>query len=99
MDYTDSFARDVIAYPGKTLVIFGAPWCAPCKSIEGMLEKFAQQVHIVKVNVDTHNHEAARYGISGGIPVVMMFNNGLPGNNLAGRITQNKLQELINGQS
>jgi thioredoxin 1 len=96
MDYTTDFHRDVIAYPGKSLVVFGAPWCVPCKAIEMILEKFTQKIHIVKVNVDTNARYAYDCGISG-IPVLMILNNGTPGQMLAGRITQAKIEELIQG--
>lgn len=94
MEYTNNFAAEVLAYPGKTLVVWGAPWCVPCKSLEPMVEKFSQQIHVVKVNVDLNSRDAQQYGVSG-VPVVMLFDHGTPTSRIAGKITPDKLKELI----
>jgi thioredoxin 1 len=54
---------------------FWAPWCGPCRMVGPVLEKLADKVSVVKVNVDQNQELAARFGIMS-IPTVMMFSGG-----------------------
>jgi len=61
------------------LVDFWAPWCAPCKMIEPVLEEladeYASKVKICRVNTDEHREAAIEYAINA-IPTLILFNNG-----------------------
>lgn len=63
---------------GVTLVDFNAPWCAPCRSQEPILERIADQFDgraiIAGMNIDNHQNIAMELGIQS-IPTLIIFKN------------------------
>jgi len=61
------------------LVDFGATWCGPCKMIEPLVEKLAQQYEglmtVVKLDIDESPDTAYTYQVMG-VPTLMLFKNG-----------------------
>lgn len=65
---------------GKPVVIdFWATWCGPCRMLSPILdeveEEMADQISVVKVNVDDADEVAAQYRIMS-IPTLLFFKNG-----------------------
>ena len=65
---------------GRVLVDFFATWCGPCKMLSPVIEeiderKEAEDLLIVKVDVDEAGMIAAKYGIQS-IPTLILFENG-----------------------
>ncbi len=64
---------------GTILVDFTAPWCDPCKSQEGVLEKieaiYQGRVLVQRVNIDEHPGVALTLGVQS-IPTLILFQQG-----------------------
>lgn len=60
---------------GKCLVDFYAQWCGPCKMLAPVLEKFENDIKIIKVDVDKLPDLAMKYRVMS-IPTLIFFNDG-----------------------
>ena len=64
---------------GLVLTKFGAPWCAPCKELDGELDKleadYPDRLTIVRVNIDDEPELASEYEISL-LPTMILFKDG-----------------------
>ena len=72
-----SFDETIDAGDRPVLVDFWADWCAPCKTMEPMLEEISNllsgRIHFVKVNEDSARQIAVRYHIQS-VPTLLDFN-------------------------
>jgi thioredoxin 1 len=63
------------------IVDFWAEWCGPCHAISPVLEQIAEEradeLRVVKVNIDEEPELRERYGILS-IPTIMLFKGGEP---------------------
>ena len=65
---------------GLTLVDFYADWCMPCKmlspTISAIADDYAGKIKVGKLNIDTAQSIAAKYGVMS-IPTVILFKDGI----------------------
>lgn len=85
---------------GEKLVIvdFWAVWCGPCRMLSPVLDEveaeMADQISVVKVNVDDADEVAARFRIMS-IPTLLFFKNGQLVDKIVGAMPKPALVEKI----
>ena len=78
---TPEFDTEVLASETPVIVDFWAEWCGPCRAVSPVLEQIADEradeLRLVKVNIDEEPELAQRYGIMS-IPTIVLFKGGEP---------------------
>jgi thioredoxin 1 len=76
-----TFEREVLESEKPVIVDFWADWCGPCRLVEPILERIvderADELRLVKVNIDEEPGLAQRYGVMS-IPAIVLFRDGEP---------------------
>ena len=80
LQITDASFDEVVLKSDKpVLVDFWATWCGPCRMLGPVIEEIATEyegrVVVGKVDVDSNQEYAAKYGVRN-IPTVLVFQNG-----------------------
>ena len=80
IDLTTATFEQTVTTNDIVLVDFWASWCGPCRMQAPILEDLAKQytadqLKIVKVNVDEERELAMAYGIQS-IPTLLIYKNG-----------------------
>lgn len=91
---------------GAVLVEFSSPSCAPCRLIEPVLERMADEfkgkVQFLKVNVNDSPMTTARFHIRS-VPTMLFMSNGSVTDQLVGAVSPQtileKLRNLAGGRA
>lgn len=78
----------------RVLVDFYASWCGPCKMLSPIVEKVSGDISVMKVDVDSNQELAKRYGVMS-IPCLILFENGKEIKRNVGFIPEEKLRKWI----
>ncbi|HEU4621183.1 MAG TPA: thioredoxin TrxA [Burkholderiaceae bacterium] len=93
-----SFEQDVLKSNTPVLVDYWAEWCGPCKMIAPILDEvsreYAGKIAIAKVDVDSNQGTAAKFGIRG-IPTLMLFKNGSVVATKVGALSKSQLTAFL----
>ena len=80
----------------KTILVdFYADWCGPCQMMGEILENLNIDIDILKVNTDSHQEIANKYGIMS-IPTLILFKDGKEVGKLIGLQSQDDILKFIN---
>ena len=78
---TDTFEAEVLQSEKPVIVDFSAERCGPCRAVSPVLDEIAREraddLRVVKVNIDEEPALAQRYGIMS-IPTIVLFKGGEP---------------------
>ena len=94
----NNFKQEVLESSIPVLVDFWASWCMPCRMLEPIIEKLAEEnqgkLKVCKLNTDENQNISAQYGIQG-IPTLIIFKEGKEVGRTVGVMSKEKLQEKL----
>jgi thioredoxin 1 len=82
IDATEQTFDDEVLRSDKPVIVdFWAEWCGPCHMVSPALHEIAEEradeLRLVKVNIDEEPGLASRYGVMS-IPAIVLFKDGEP---------------------
>ncbi|MGI9546417.1 MAG: thioredoxin [Flavobacteriaceae bacterium] len=80
LEITDATFDELVLKSNKPVVVdFWAAWCGPCRMVGPIIEEVSNEYEgkavVGKVDVDTNQEYAAKYGVRN-IPTVLVFKDG-----------------------
>lgn len=93
IEYLSGQTLEEVLTEGITLVDYFANWCGPCKMIGMELEELTN-IHIIKVDVDTHEELAKTHGVMS-IPTIEIYKNKKLVKTIIGYKTKDELEQII----
>ncbi|CAL1297725.1 unnamed protein product [Larinioides sclopetarius] len=80
------------------VVDFKASWCGPCKMLEPRLEvivgKYAEKVHLAKVDIDENSEIAMNHDVQA-VPHVLGYRNGQPQKSFTGLKDEDQIESFV----
>ena len=94
----DEFDQVVGSASLPVLVDVWAPWCAPCKVMEPLIQEVARnlagRIKVVKVNADDAPRLSDRFGVRG-IPTMLLLDQGRVVDRRVGALPREALRQWV----
>ncbi|MBU79055.1 MAG: thioredoxin [Flavobacteriales bacterium] len=100
IEITDSTFDEIVLKSEKPVMVdFWAEWCGPCRMVGPIMEElsddFKDKAVVGKLDVDSNQEFAAKFGVRN-IPTVLVFKNGEIVGRQVGVAPKAKYTEAIN---
>lgn len=93
-----TFAQEVEAVPGLTVVDCWARWCTPCRAIAPIMDQIAAEragsVRVAKIDTDENIAFSARFNVRS-IPTLLFFREGQLVDRIVGAVPKARIDEAI----
>ncbi len=93
-----SFEQDVLQSKKTVLLDVWAPWCAPCRGMEPILESISVEmkdsVEIVKLDASVEMEKVTELGVTG-LPTFIVFKDGKMIQSVIGATSKANLLKIV----
>ncbi len=93
-----NFEQEVVSSELPVLVDFWGPMCGPCKALEPVVAKLADnyqgKLKVAKCNVDAASMTAIQYAVKS-LPTLLLFKQGKVLDQFSGRPTPDALDKFV----
>lgn len=94
----EDFKKKVLEAKKPVVVDFHAIWCEPCRTLGPLLTKVVEtrnnKVDLAKVNIDSHQELAIRYGVAA-VPTVIVMRDGEMTASFLGLKGESEIEEFV----
>ena len=95
---TANFDKDVLKSNKIVLLDVWAPWCAPCRGMEPIIDAVGEETksfaEVIKLDASTEMDIVQQLGVSG-LPTFLAFKGGQPVGSIVGATSKANLLKLV----